>query len=209
MSIDYQKEGKVAIFTINRPQVLNALDLQTLNELSDKISDFGNDPKLQVGIITGAGERSFCTGMDLKSTIGVPVDSLFGDGTFVRGLNVQKPLIAAVNGYAFGGGLEIALACDIRIASENALFGLTEVTIGLIPGWGGTQRLPRLFPLGKAMEMVLMGKRINAGEALRINLANKVVPLSSLMTTAIEWANQISELDSTTFRLVLKQWKSS
>jgi len=209
MSIEYQKEGKVAIFTINRPQVLNALDLQTLNELSDKIADFGNDPKLQVGIITGAGERSFCTGMDLKSTIGVPVDSLFGEGTFIRGLEVSKPMIAAVNGYAFGGGLEIAMACDIRIASENALFGLTEVTIGLIPGWGGTQRLPRLLPLGKAMEMVLMGKRINAGEALRINLANKVVPLSSLMTTAIEWANQISELDSTTFRLVLKQWKSS
>jgi len=209
MSIEYQKEGKVAIFTINRPQVLNALDLQTLNELSDKIADFGNDPKLQVGIITGAGERSFCTGMDLKSTIGVPVDSLFGEGTFIRGLEVSKPMIAAVNGYAFGGGLEIALACDIRIASENALFGLTEVTIGLIPGWGGTQRLPRLLPLGKAMEMVLMGKRINAGDALRINLVNKVVPLSNLMTTAKEWANQISELNNTTFHLVLKQWKSS
>jgi enoyl-CoA hydratase/carnithine racemase len=206
MSIDYQKEGKVAIFTINRPQVLNALDLQTLNELSDKIADFGNDPKLQVGIITGAGERSFCTGMDLKSTIGVPVDSLFGEGTFIRGLEVSKPMLAAVNGYAFGGGLEIALACDIRIASENALFGLTEVTIGLIPGWGGTQRLPRLLPMG--MEMVLMGKRINAGDALRINLVNKVVPLSSLMTTAKEWANQIVDLDSTTLHQVLKQWKS-
>ena len=206
MSIEYQKEGKVAIFTINRPQVLNALDLQTLNELSDKIADFGNDPKLQVGIITGAGERSFCTGMDLKSTIGVPVDSLFGEGTFIRGLEVSKPMLAAVNGYAFGGGLEIALACDIRIASENALFGLTEVTIGLIPGWGGTQRLPRLLPMG--MEMVLMGKRINAGDALRINLVNKVVPLSSLMTTAKEWANQIVDLDSTTLHQVLKQWKS-
>jgi enoyl-CoA hydratase/carnithine racemase len=168
MSIDYYKENKIAIFTINRPQVLNALDLQTLSELSEKITDFCNDPKLQVGIITGAGERSFCTGMDLKSTIGVPVDSLFGEGTFVRGLYVQKPLIAAVNGYAFGGGLEIALACDIRIAAENALFGLTEVTIGLIPGWGGTQRLPRLLPPGKAMEMVLMGKRINAEEAQTI-----------------------------------------
>jgi len=192
MSIDYYIEDKIAIFTINRPQVLNALNLQTLSELSEKITDFCNDPKLQVGIITGAGERSFCTGMDLKSTIGVPIDSLFGEGTFVRGLDAQKPLIAAVNGYAFGGGLEIALACDIRIAAENALFGLTEVTIGLIPGWGGTQRLPRLLPFGKAMEMVLMGKRINAGEALRISLVNKVVPLSSLMTTAMEWAGQIN-----------------
>ncbi len=204
MSIDYYKENKIAIFTINRPQVLNALDLQTLSELSEKITDFCNDPKLQVGIITGAGERSFCTGMDLKSTIGVPVDSLFGEGTFVRGLEVQKPLIAAVNGYAFGGGLEIALACDIRIAAENALFGLTEVTIGLIPGWGGTQRLPRLLPPGKAMEMVLMGKRINAEEAQRYHLVSEVVPPADLRNTALKRAVQIAESDPLAVQSVKK-----
>jgi enoyl-CoA hydratase/carnithine racemase len=193
MSIEYQKEGKIAVFTINRPEVLNALSLEGLVDLSNKLTDFQEDPDLKVGIITGAGEKSFCTGMDLKSTIGMPVDSLFGRGTFVRGLKITKPLVAAVNGFAFGGGLEIALTCDIRIASENALFGLTEVTIGLIPGWGGTQRLSRLLPIGKTIELILMGKRITAEEACKMNLVNQVVPKISLLTTAKEWANRISE----------------
>ena len=180
MPIEYRKEGKIALFTINRPEVLNALSLETLRELSDDLADFRDDPRLSVGIITGAGDKSFCTGMDLKSTIGLPTDSLFGEGTFVRGLDVWKPLIAAVNGYAFGGGFEIALACDIRIASENASFGLTEVTIGLMPGWGGTQRLPRLLSVGKAVELILMGKRITADEAFRLNLVSDVVPIGDL-----------------------------
>jgi enoyl-CoA hydratase/carnithine racemase len=198
MSIDYHKEGKRAFFTINRPEVLNALSLDALRELSGRIADFCNDPQLHVGIITGAGEKSFCTGMDLKSTVGLAPESLFGEGTLIRNLAVSKPLIAAVNGYAFGGGLEIALACDIRIASENALFGLTEVTIGLIPGWGGTQRLPRSISFGKALELILMGKRITAHEAYHLNLVNKVVPLCDLMKTASEWANQIITLDRPT-----------
>ncbi len=196
MPIDYRKEGKIALFTINRPEVLNALSLETLRELSDDLTDFRDDPRLSVGIITGAGEKSFCTGMDLKSTIGLPTDSLFGEGSFVRGLDIWKPLIAAVNGYAFGGGFEIALACDIRIASGNASFGLTEVTIGLMPGWGGTQRLPRLLSVGKAVELILMGKRLTADEAFRLNLVSKVVPIGDLATTAREWAGQIAALDS-------------
>lgn len=196
MPIEYRREGKIALFTINRPEVLNALSLETLRELSDDLADFRDDSNLSVGIITGAGDKSFCTGMDLKSTIGLPTDSLFGEGTFVRGLDIWKPLIAAVNGYAFGGGFEIALACDIRIASENASFGLTEVTIGLMPGWGGTQRLPRLLSVGKAVELILMGKRITAGEAFRLNLVSKVVPIGDLATTAKEWAGQIAKLDS-------------
>ena len=106
----------------------------------------------------------------------------------VRGLELWKPLIAAVNGYAFGGGFEITLACDIRIASDNARFGLTEVTLGLIPGWGGSQRLPRLLPF-KALELILMGKRIDANEALTLGLVSKVVPLKDLMPTVKEWAN--------------------
>ena len=197
MPIEYRKEGRIALFTINRPEVLNALSLETLRELSDDLADFRDDPRLSVGIITGAGDKSFCTGMDLKSTIGLPTDSLFGEGTFVRGLDIWKPLIAAINGYAFGGGFEIALACDIRIASENASFGLTEVTIGLMPGWGGTQRLPRLLSVGKAVELILMGKRITADEAFRLNLVSKVVPISDLATTSKEWAGQIAKLDST------------
>jgi enoyl-CoA hydratase/carnithine racemase len=197
MPIDYRKEGKIALFTINRPEVLNALSLDTLKELSDDLADFRDDPSLSVGIITGAGEKSFCTGMDLKSTVGLPAASLFGEGTFVRGLDVWKPLIAAINGYAFGGGLEIALACDIRIASKNASLGLTEVTIGLMPGWGGTQRLPRLLSVGKAVELILMGKRITADEAFRLNLVSRVVPIGDLATTARMWADQIAGLDST------------
>ena len=193
MPIDYQKEGKVALFTINRPEVLNALSLDTLEELTDKLRDFREDPALRVGIITGAGSKAFCSGMDLKSTVGIPIESLFGEGSFVRGLEVWKPLIASVNGYAFGGGLEIALACDIRLASDNASFGLTEVSVGLMPGWGGTQRLPRLISFGKAFEMVLMGKRISAEEALRLNLVSSVVSLEDLMPTAREWASRIAE----------------
>jgi E-phenylitaconyl-CoA hydratase len=200
MPIEYQKDGKTAIFTINRPEVLNALSLEGLVDLSNKLIEFQDDPQLKVGIITGAGEKSFCTGMDLKSTIGLPIESLFGRGTFVRGLKIKKPLIAAINGFAFGGGLEIALTCDIRIASENARFGLTEVTVGLIPGWGGTQRLSRLLSLGKTTEMILMGKRITAEEAYQMNLVNKVVPRGNLLSTAKEWADRISQLDLLMFQ---------
>jgi enoyl-CoA hydratase/carnithine racemase len=202
MSIDYLKKDKIALFTINRPEVLNALSLEALVELSDSLVDFRDDPQLNVGIITGAGEKSFCTGMDLKSTVGLPLESLFGEGTFVRGLEISKPLIAAVNGYAFGGGLEIALSCDIRIASQNASFGLTEVTLGLIPGWGGTQRLPRLLPFGKAIELILMGKRIDPDEAYRLHLISEIVPLKDLIDTAIEWATRIAELDPLIVQLV-------
>jgi E-phenylitaconyl-CoA hydratase len=204
MPIDYQKEGKIAIFTINRPEVLNALSPQALAEWTDALIDFRDNPDLWVGIITGAGEKAFCTGLDLRGGTGGPPPGGAPGGappprpaapqaTLVRGLELWKPLIAAVNGYAFGGGFEIALACDIRIASDNARFGLTEVTLGLIPGWGGSQRLPRMIPVGKAAELLLMGKRIDAQEAFNLNLVSKVVPPKDLMTTAKEWANQICE----------------
>jgi E-phenylitaconyl-CoA hydratase len=208
MPIEYRKEGKVAIFTINRPDVLNALSPQALAEWTNALIDFRNNKDLWVGIVTGAGEKAFCTGLDLKSAGGPPPGGPppgSGQGgtppsspaspqaTLVRGLEIWKPIIAAVNGYAFGGGFEIALACDIRIASENARFGLTEVTLGLIPGWGGSQRLPRMIPFGKAAELLLMGKRIDAQEALTLNLVSKVVPFKDLMPTAMEWANQICQ----------------
>lgn len=193
--IRYETAGEIALITINRPEVLNALSVEALHALSRVLEGFQSDGKMRVAIITGAGSRAFCAGMDLKSTIGRPLDSIFGEGTFVRGLQIRKPLIAAINGYAFGGGLEIALTCDLRIASENALFGLTEVTIGLIPGWGGTQRLTRVLPFGKALEMVLMGRRISAVEALQLNLVNQVVPLLDLLPTAMQWARDIARLD--------------
>ncbi len=195
MPIEYLREDNIAVITINYPDILNALNPKTLIELSGAVSDFQNDPALRVGIITGAGGKAFCAGMDVKS---VEPDGLGNaearpEGTLVRGLEIGKPLIAAVNGYALGGGFEIALACDIRIASEKAIFGLPEVSLGIIPGWGGTQRLARLIPFGKALEMILTGARIGAGEALDLHLVSRVVPADSLMTEARELARQLSE----------------
>ena len=206
--IEYRTEGKIAIWTINRPEVLNALSPQAIAEWTSSLIEFRDNKNLWVGIVTGAGEKAFCTGLDLRAPAGPPGGGPppgAGPGgprpggppapqaTLVRGLEIWKPLIAAVNGYAFGGGFEIALACDIRIAADNARFGLTEVTLGLIPGWGGSQRLPRMIPFGKAAELLLMGKRIDANEALSLNLVSKVVPQKDLMPTAIEWANQICQ----------------
>jgi len=195
MPIELTKEGKIAIITINRPEVLNALSPDSLIELTNALTEFRDDNNLWVGIITGAGEKAFCTGLDLRSAPpGTSLDPV-KDGkqipTLMRGLEIWKPLIAAVNGYAFGGGFEIALSCDIRLAADTARFGLTEVTLGLIPAWGGTQRLSSIIPFGKALELTLMGKRIDAQEAYNLNLVSKVVPQKELITTAKEWANQI------------------
>jgi len=141
--IDYTKEGRIATFTINRPEALNSMNVQAARELHEALVDFRDDPELWVGIITGAGGRAFCAGADIKDML--PFMREHRDspwaapGLPMRGLDVWKPLIAAVNGVALGGGLELVLACDIRIASEKARFGTPEVTLGLIPGWGGTQ----------------------------------------------------------------------
>ena len=197
MAIDYAKEGRVAIFTINRPEVRNAMNMEALRELYQTMVDFRNDPQLWVGIITGAGEKAFCGGADIKDTLPFMKehsrDPWAFPPTIMRGLELWKPLIAAINGMALGGGLEIALACDIRIAVENARLGTTEVNLGLIPGWGGTQRLPRMVPWCKAAEILLMGKPIDAQEAYRIGLVNKVVPQAELMPTAKEWAGIICQ----------------
>ncbi|MFH1087312.1 MAG: enoyl-CoA hydratase-related protein [Chloroflexota bacterium] len=197
MSIDYRKEGRVAVLTLNRPQALNAIDPPTMSELSQAFSDFRDDDGLWVGIITGAGGRAFCCGADIKAMLPWMQEHRGQQGqtppTIMRGLNLYKPLIAAVNGTALGGGLELALACDIRIAADNASFGVPEVRLGLIPGWGGTQRLPRLIPLAKAAEMLLTGRPIDAQEAYRIGLVNKVVPPSQLMPAAMDMAQALCE----------------
>ncbi len=193
MPIEYRTEDRIAIITINRPEVLNALSAENLIEISNHLVKYRDDMKLRSCIITGAGEKAFCTGMDVKETQpdGLGNPGARPENTLVRGLEIWKPLIAAVNGYALGGGLELALACDIRIASENAVFGLPEVTLGLIPGWGGTQRLARLIPFGKAVEMILTGKRIDSNEAYNLNLVSKVVPQKDLMKIAKELAVQL------------------
>lgn len=195
MAFNYEKEGKIAIFTLNRPEALNAMDPVSFAEFSRALIDFKDDDELWVGIVTGAGERAFCAGADIK-TILPEMKKMVGQPwaeppIIMRGLNLWKPMIAAVNGTCLGGGMEIALACDLRIASENATFGLPEVSLGLIPGWGGTQRLPRVIPLVKAAEMLLTGRPIDAQEAYRIGLVNKVVPLSELMSAARQMAEML------------------
>lgn len=195
MAVDYRKEGKVAFFTLNRPEALNAINIESLAELSQALIDFKNDDNLRAGIITGTGERAFSVGADVRTVLPKFKENRGKQwdwpATILRGLELWKPVIAAVNGYALGGGLEIALACDIRIASENATFGMPEVNLGIIPGWGGTQRLPRLIPQGKAAEMIFSGKPIDAHEAYRVGLVNKVVPSAQLMTAAHEMAESI------------------
>ncbi len=197
MAVDYKKEGRVAIFTINRPEAMNALNIEVARELHQAMTEFRDDPELWVGIVTGAGEKAFCGGADIKGTLPFMQahrqEPWAFPPTIMRGFELWKPLIAAINGMALGGGLELALACDIRIVADNARLGTPEVNLGLIPGWGGTQRLPRMVPWCKAAEIVLMGKLIDAQEAYRIGLVNKVVPQAEVMTTAKEWAKAICQ----------------
>ena len=197
MAVDYEKEGRIAIITINRPGAFNMVNVQTFQELHERMVEFREDPELWVGIITGARTRAFSAGADIKDVL--PFAREHRDQpealppSIMRGLDVWKPLIAAINGMALGGGLEIALACDIRIASEKARFGTPEVNLGVIPGWGGTQRLPRMLPWCKAAELLLTGRPIDAQEAYRIGLVNKVVPQEQVMPTAKEWAEVICQ----------------
>ncbi len=196
MILNYEKQDKIAIFTLNRPEAMNAIDPELLESLSRAFLDFKNDDTLEVGIITGSGQRAFSIGADVKSML-PKMKSEKGSGnaqppTIMRGLNLWKPLIAAINGAALGGGLELAMACDIRIASEKAFMGLPEVNLGIIPGWGGTQRLMRLIPQAKAAEMLLTGKPIDAAEAYRIGLVNKVVEPDKVMEAAVEMAQKIT-----------------
>lgn len=202
MPIQFERRERLVLITIDRPEALNALDLDLSRELAEAWVTFRDDPELWVAIITGAGGKAFSVGADLKS-VGDFYRSLTplqrrqlgetqpGLGGLTRNLEVWKPIIAAVNGYCFGGGLELALACDLRVASDNAQFGLTETSWGIIPGAGGTQRLPRLVGVGIALEMIFTAKKIDAAEAYRIGLVNQVVPPAGLMGAAIEMANRI------------------
>ncbi len=178
-------EGGVARVTINRPQAHNALSRETNEELRQLASELASNSDVRVVLLRGAGEKSFCAGADLKERKGVSaaetgpyVDAI--SGAIHAWARIPQPTIAVVNGYAFGGGMELAIACDIRIASDNALFGLTEVKLGIMPGAGGTQRLPRLIGVAAAKELILLGKRIDAERALAIGLVSSVVPTAGL-----------------------------
>ena len=171
MPVTYELEGHIAKLTLDRPEALNAIDLDMWRGLSEATARLEADDEAWVGVITGSGERAFCAGADIKTTIRTLMDDprskkFAQPQTLMRGQELSKPLIAAVNGVALGGGLEIALACDIRIASTKARFGAPEVALGLIPGWGATQRLPRYVPAAVAARMVLSGEPISADDAL-------------------------------------------
>jgi enoyl-CoA hydratase/carnithine racemase len=193
--IEYTKEGRIAIFTINRPEAMGALNVEGMRQLHDALLDFQGDDELWVGIITGTGDKAFSAGVDIKDYL--PFVKRTADKPWqrpsgiVRALTIWKPFIAACNGLTYGGGLEIALACDMIVASENATFSLPEVTVGVCPGGGGTQRLPRTIPIRLAAEMLFTGKAIDAQEAYRIGLVNKVVPIEQLMTEAKKLAESI------------------
>jgi enoyl-CoA hydratase len=192
-----ERDGAVAIVTINRPAVLNALNTQTLEELSRAAQALQQDDGVRTVVVTGAGEKSFVAGADIKelavqTPTGGREHALAGQRVFDAIENLGKPVIAAINGYALGGGCELAMACTLRIAADTAKIGQPEVALGLLPGYAGTQRLTRLVGKGQAMAMILTGAPITAAEALRIGLVNRVVAASDLMNEARAWAAQLA-----------------
>jgi enoyl-CoA hydratase/carnithine racemase len=204
----YEKEGRVATITLNRPEVMNALHLEAHLELKEIWEDFRDDPEVWVAILTGAGERAFSAGNDLKATAqrtASGTDVQGGKrppfGRITRDFDCPKPMIAAVNGVAVGGGLEMALACDIIVAADHARLGLPEPRVGLIAGAGGIHRIARQVPFKQAMGLLLTGRLINADEAYRIGLVNEVVPLADLMPAARRWAAEILECSPLSVRL--------
>jgi len=192
-----ERDGTIAVVTINRPRVLNALNADTMDELRRAMLDLGRDAQLRTIILTGAGDRSFVAGADInelavQTPAGGREHALAGQHVFDLIENLGKPVIAAINGFALGGGCELAMACTLRVAAATARLGQPEVSLGLMPGYAGTQRLPRLIGKGRAMEMVLTGAPISADEAYRIGLVNRVVPAADLPAEAKKLATALA-----------------
>jgi enoyl-CoA hydratase len=193
-----ERKDRVATVTLNRPGVLNAQNTPMRRELMDAFAALRQDEDVRAIIVTGAGERAFSAGADIREFLEPPVPTAFREQRKRVDYRAEmdrcsQPIIAAIRGFALGGGLELALACDIRIAAEDAQLGLTEINLAIIPGGGGTQRLPRLVGRGKALEMILTGARVPAAEALRIGLVERVVPVAELMPAARALAGAIAE----------------
>ncbi len=189
-------DAGIALLTINRPEKLNALNAETVQELRDAVAHSASDAAVRALIITGAGERAFVAGADINQLAALsPIEAQAyaerGQNTFRDIEMLAKPTLAAINGYALGGGLELAMSCAVRVASENARMGQPEVKLGILPGYGGTQRLPRLVGRGRALEMLLSGEPITAAEAHRIGLVNHVVPQTELLEFSRQWLRKV------------------
>ena len=198
-NILFSVEEGIAIITFNRPKALNAMNSETMLELKDAVTVCKDDDNVKVIILTGSGDKAFVAGADIAQMQALePCDALafmeLGHETLRLLETIPKPSIAAVNGFALGGGTEISMACDMRFVAENAKFGQPEILIGLIPGWGGTQRLSRLIGIGRAKELVLGGEQIDAGRAYEIGLANRVYPLDQLMEETRKFAKKLASM---------------
>ena len=206
-TIKIERDENILWITLNRPHRLNAVNDVMIEELNEALNKAEEDPGVRCVIITGEGDRAFCAGADLtmfpKLTPTLALEaSRMGQKVFARIESFPKPVIAAINGYALGGGLELAMACDFRIAAEHAELGNPEIKLGIIPGWGGTQRLVRLVGLAKAKELAMLGDRIPAEEALKIGLVNKVVPFEELRDAARELAKKLADGPPIALRLI-------
>ncbi len=207
-------KNNIALVTINRPDRLNALNRDTLEELENAFNDFRNDDDVNCVIITGSGEKAFVAGADIKELNlqnGITGEEFanFGQSVFNKIENLGKPVIAAVNGFALGGGCELAMSCHIRVANDKAKFGQPEVNLGVIPGYGGTQRLAKLINSGRAVEYILTGDMIDAAEAYRIGLVNHVYNVDELLPKAFELAEKISSKGQLSVRLAVKAVQAS
>jgi len=196
----YEKKGRIAYLTINRPETRNAMNSEVWDGLIKAWTDVGDDPDVWAAIVTATGDKAFSSGQDLKEMaewLAIPEDKRpampLPEVNPMRGMQIWKPVIAAINGVCIGGGLELALACDIRIAADTARLGLAEVKSGVIPGNSGSQKLPRLIPFAKALELLMTGDLVDAEEACRLGLVNKVVPFDQLMPEAEALASRICE----------------
>lgn len=203
-----EQDGGVLVVTINRPKVLNALNAATLTELSQAIAAAGTDDTVRVVLLTGAGEKSFVAGADINElAVATPVagreHAQHGQHVFDQIERLGKPVVAAINGFALGGGCELAMSCTMRLAADNAKFGQPEINLGLIPGYAGSQRLPRLVGRGRAQELLLTGDMIGAEEAHRIGLVNRVYPAASLMDEAKKLAQSLASKAPIAARYIL------
>jgi len=202
-NILYEKQGHIATLTLNRPPA-NSVNLATLNDVEKALDLTEQDKEVRVLVVTGAGDKGFSAGFDVSDAANSHISGPKGQAVWTRIDRFSKPIIAAINGYAFGGGCELAMASTFRVMQENAKIGLTELNLGIIPGWGGTQRMPRILGKSKALELILFSKRLTAAEALEIGLVDRVSAEGELMKDVMEMAEFLAQRPPLAVTAVLK-----